>query len=80
MGHFVDVDDIGAGFLLLLTLRDRLGESDNTASCLNQIEQLAVISPYEGVRASANEILRLHRERVTKNNSLAGIDPAETEQ
>lgn len=64
MPHSVDVPDIGAEYLLLRSCRDRLNESDD--SCLPEVERLARESPYEGVRASAQEILRQYRETQTR--------------
>lgn len=61
MGHFVEVPDLGAEYRLLMCCQHRLADGD-AASCLHQIERLARESPYEGVRASAQEMLRRHRE------------------
>jgi hypothetical protein len=61
MASFVDVPDIGSDFLVLMACEHRLSSGD-AANCLHQIERLAQESPYDGVRASASEMLRRHRE------------------
>jgi hypothetical protein len=61
MGQFVDLNDIGSEYRLLMCCQHRIADGD-AESCLYQIERLARESPYEGVRASAEEMLRRHRE------------------
>lgn len=62
MGFFVDVPDIGAAHLLLLSCEERLRDRGDAEACLRQIERIAATSPYSSIRASASEILRQYRE------------------
>ena len=79
MGHYVEVPDLGSDYLILMACQHRLA-SDEAASSIHELERLERESCFEGVRASAREVIRQYRDQqaVSKNPERDTVS-AETE-
>jgi hypothetical protein len=78
MASFVDVPDMGSDYLILMACQHRLASGD-AASCIHQLERLERDSIFEGVRASAHEIIRQHRDQQEVEKIRPDKTSAETE-